>query len=502
MLPELRPLRFTCRATDRSERRERCASPMANHVGACGSISHFIQGLECAWDERTAARVPLWYTCGLATSKGIDPMKQRPTSSVRASHHERIADIQATAEMLRARGLIHRTAEDARFDGRSIRLDGEHVLNFASCSYLALETDERLKRGAREAIDRYGVQFSSSRAYVSAPLYREYEELLSMMAGGAPVVVTQTTTLGHSAALPVLIGEGDAVLFDVQVHHSVQAVLPTLRAQGVPCEVVPHARLDRMATRARALARSHTRVFYLCDGVYSMHGDIVNVAELYALLDDNPQLFAYVDDSHGVGWAGARGSGVVLGHGPIHPRTLVALGLSKGLASGGAALVFPDAELADQVFTCGSTLIFSGPLQPALLGAGIEAVKFCLSEELPERQEHLVSLVAEFDRAAFELGLVDRVASPSPLRFVEIGDESEAVEVVSALKAAGYFVNVAVFPAVPRRRAGLRVMFNCHHTLSDIRELAREIARVAPGGRLRQDSVPPPSVAAKLAADV
>lgn len=429
-------------------------------------------------------------------------MKQRPTSSIRAGRSERIAYMQATAAMLRARGLIHRTAEDQRFDGRTLYLDGEHVLNFASCSYLALETDERLKRGACDAIERYGVHFYSSRAYVSAPLYRQYEALLSQMAGGAPVVVTQTTTLGHTAALPVLIGERDAVLFDLQVHNSVQAVLPTLRALGVSCEVVPHARLDRMATRARELARTHERVFFLCDGVYSMHGDIVNGALLHELLDDNPQLWAYVDDSHGVGWAGTHGTGVVLGQRPIHPRMVVALGLAKGFASGGAAFVFPNVELADQVFTCGSTLIFSGPLQPALLGAGIEAAKICLSDELPERQEHLVSLVAELDRACFELGLVERVVSPSPIRFIEIGDEADALEVGSALKAAGYFVNVAVFPAVPRRRAGLRIMVNCHHTLADVRELGLEIARVAPGGRLRHDSVPPPGVAAKLVADV
>jgi 7-keto-8-aminopelargonate synthetase-like enzyme len=423
-----------------------------------------------------------------------------PSPSIRASRTERIAFMQKTAAALRSRGLIHQTAEDRRFDGRTLCLDGEHVVNFASCSYLGLENDERLKRGACDAVERYGVHFYSSRAYVSAPLYKEYESLLSQMVGGAPAVVTQTTSLGHIAALPVLVSERDAVLFDLQVHNSVQAVLPTLRAMGVPCEVAPHGKLDRVAARAATLSREHERVFYLCDGVYSMHGDIVDTAGLYDILDENPSLFAYVDDSHGVGWAGKNGSGVVVGQRPIHQNMVVALGLAKGFAGAGAAFVFPNADLADRVFTCGSTLIFSGPLQPALLGAGIEAAKVCLSAELGDRQEQLVSLVAAFDEFAFEQGLLDRVAPTSPIRFIEIGDESEAIEVGAALKAAGYFVNVAVFPAVPRRRAGLRIMLNCHHTLHDVRELVREIARVAPGRQLRRDSVPalaapvPPSV--------
>jgi 7-keto-8-aminopelargonate synthetase-like enzyme len=420
-------------------------------------------------------------------------MTDRLSSSIRAGHHERIAFMQATAAELRAHGLIHQTAGDLRFDGRTLCLEGEQVLNFASCSYLGIETDERLKRGACDAIERYGVHFYSSRAYVSAPLYREYEVLLSQMVGGSPVVVTQTTSLGHIAALPVLVGENDAVLFDLQVHNSVQAVLPTLRAMGVPCEVVPHGRLHRAADRARALAKKHDRVFYLCDGVYSMHGDPIDTPELYRVLDDNPQLVAYVDDSHGVGWAGARGAGVVIGDRPIHRQMIAALGLAKGFAGAGAAFVFPDQELADRVFTCGSTLIFSGPLQPALLGAGIEAARFCLSPELAPRQQRLQSLIAAFDEMASENRLLERLPPASPIRWIELGDEADAMAVGSALKAAGYFVNVAVFPAVPRRRAGLRIMLNCHHSLEDVRDLVREIARVAPERRVRRDSMRVPT---------
>ena len=414
-------------------------------------------------------------------------------SSIRAGHSERIATMQATAALLRSQGLIHQTAQDTSFDGRTLRLDGETVLNFASCSYLGIETDERLKRGACDAVERYGVHFYSSRAYVSAPLYAEYEELLSRMAGGAPVVVTQTTSLGHLAALPVLVGERDAVLFDLQVHNSVQAVIPTLRAIGATCEVVPHGRLQRAAQRARELAKTHDRVFYLCDGVYSMHGDLLDAAALYSMLDDNPQLVAYVDDSHGVGWSGRHGTGVVIGARPIHPRMILALGLAKGFAGAGAAFVFPDRELADRVFTCGSTLIFSGPLQPALLGAGIEAAKICLSAELDQRQGHLLALIEVFDAMAREQALVDAVLEPSPIRFIEIGDETEAMEVGAALKAAGFFVNVAVLPAVPRRRAGLRILLNGHQSADDVHALVTEIARIAPAGIVRRDSVRAPT---------
>ncbi|HYJ10346.1 MAG TPA: hypothetical protein VEX18_15085, partial [Polyangiaceae bacterium] len=44
------------------------------------------------------------------------------------------------------------------------------------------------------------------------------------------------------------------------------------------------------------------------------------------------------------------------------------------------------------------------------------------------------------------------------------------------LRGAGYFVNVAVFPAVPRGRAGVRLMLNTHQTERDILDLVRSLA--------------------------
>lgn len=107
------------------------------------------------------------------------------------------------------RGLLLQTAEDEVLDGRTVTIEGRSLVNFGSCSYLGLEMDPRLREGVVDAVMRYGTQFSSSRTYLSAPLYREVEEILAELFGG-PVVMTSSTTLGHIAALPVLISQHDA----------------------------------------------------------------------------------------------------------------------------------------------------------------------------------------------------------------------------------------------------------------------------------------------------
>ena len=188
-----------------------------------------------------------------------------------------------------SRGLIHLTAEDDQLGGRLLTLRGRRQVNFGSCSYVGLETDLRLKNAACDAVARYGVQFASSRAYVSCPPYAELERLLAAMFG-APLVVAQTTTLAHFAALPILVGREDAVICDQLVHNSVQAVMPTLQAAGTTCRFVRHSRIDRLDELVSKLAARHRRVWYLADGVYSMHGDPAPHAALRELVSRHEQL--------------------------------------------------------------------------------------------------------------------------------------------------------------------------------------------------------------------
>ena len=390
---------------------------------------------------------------------------------------ERIRHIESTVALLKKAGLAHRVAEDSRLNGREITLGGERLVNFGSCSYLGLETDERLKSAACAAVERYGVVFSSSRAYVSVPLYAEFEGLLSEFVGRHPVVVAPNTSLAHQAALPILVRDRDAVCFDVMVHSSVQAALPALIQRGIHCEPIPHNRIDLLERRARRLALTHERVHYLCDGVYSMHGDLVKLDELYDLLDQLHYLHAYVDDAHGVGWAGRHGSGIVLGERGLHERAVVALGLAKSFATSGAVLALPSAELARRIFTCGGPLIFSGPLQPAQLGAGIASALIHLSPEIGVLQDQLRARVALFDEQAAALGVEAVTQNRSPIRFIEVGSDEAAVALAKRLHGDGYFVNVSTFPAVARGRAGVRLMLTCQQTSEDVIGLVQSLAR-------------------------
>jgi 7-keto-8-aminopelargonate synthetase-like enzyme len=388
---------------------------------------------------------------------------------------EKLTVLRDALQSLAAQGLIHLTSQDAEMDGRHITIKGRKMRHFGSCSYLGLETDDRLKEGACSAIQRFGVQFASSRAYLQCSLYSDLEELLERIFG-AHVVVAQTTSLAQFAVLPTLIGERDAVLFDQFVHNSAKAVAPTLREAKTVCSIVPHNDLAELERRVVELGSRHRRVWYVADGVYSMRGNCAPMDGLRDMLARHEHLHLYIDDSHGMTWTGVHGSGFAMAARPMHPRMVVVLSLAKAFSASGAAMVFPDAETAKLVRTCGSTMIFSGPLQPALLGAAIASAKIHLSNEMVTRQLDLLERISLFNSLARELELPIAASESTPVRFVKIGAEAHAIEVTNRLMDRGFFTNVATFPAVGRGEAGIRVALTLHQTLDDIREIVAAIS--------------------------
>jgi len=378
-------------------------------------------------------------------------------------------------------GVAHHAAEDWRLDGRTIQVEGNKVVNFSSCSYLGLELDTRLIAGAAEAAGRYGTQFSSSRVYLSAPAYRELEETLGRLFGGE-AIVAPSTTLGHLSALPVLVGPRDAVLLDHHVHNSVQMATGWLRHAGSHVELIRHHDLERLEERTHELAREHDEVWFLVDGVCSMFGDLAPMAGLRELLARHDALRLYVDDAHGMSWCGPNGRGYALSEAPLHPQMVLVTSLNKAFGAAGGVIVLPDAERRRRVRTCGSALLFSGPIQPPMLGAALASARIHLSPEIDSLQTKLRERALQCHTWLKAADLITPADPRAPIQYVEVGLPREAQHVVRGMIDDGYFPSIAQFPAVPVKRSGVRFGLNLHQREDDVRgmieSLTHQLARL------------------------
>ena len=147
-------------------------------------------------------------------------------------------------------GLVHNFTSDETLSGSQITVNEKELINFGSCSYLGLEYHPALKAGAMQALEQYGTQFSSSRAYLSLGLYQELEANLERIFE-QPAIVTASTTLGHMATLPVIVEPGDAVILDLQVHASVQLSAQVLKANNIPISIIPHNSMEALENKLK-----------------------------------------------------------------------------------------------------------------------------------------------------------------------------------------------------------------------------------------------------------
>ncbi len=370
--------------------------------------------------------------------------------------------------------ILHLTTDDYYADGRTLNIGGRKLVNFASYSYMGLETDNRLKQGGIAAFERYGTQFGTTRAYASNFLYGELESLMSEIFS-KPTLVAPSTTLAHQAAIPVLVRDDDAVILDQFVHASVQVTVKMVKAKGIPVELLRHNDLAKLEERIKELSQKHRRIWYMLDGVYSMYGDLAPLKELYALMDKYEQFYCYIDDTHGMSWIGKNGSGYALSQINYHPQMILVTCMNKAFASGGGAIVLPDQETKRRIRTCGDTLIFSGSVPPPMLGVGVACAKIHLTNEIYSMQDELQTRTNYCNYLLKKNNLPVVANNNAPIFFVGMSLPRVGHNMVKRLMDDGFYISIGQFPAVSMKCAGLRMCVTRHQTTNDIEQIIEAI---------------------------
>ncbi len=374
------------------------------------------------------------------------------------------------------KGIGQLYTEDQFYDKTNITFSGKSHVNFGSYSYLGFQHDQRLKEAAIDAIERFGIQYPSSRSYVSSTPYRELEYLLGEIFQH-PVILATTTTLAHVAVMPIVVKEGDVIIMDQQVHSSVQFMISHLQLQGIPFHLVRHNHLENLEKQIQSLSEKHNRIWYMVDGVYSMYGDTAPIKELHILLKKYKKFNLYIDDAHGMSWCGSKGSGFALDQSPFHERMVLVTSLNKAFASGGAVVVIPDPELSNIARTCGGPFIFAGQLQMSALGAGIACAKIHLSDEIYELQANLKSKIGfcEALLRKHNLPFIER-AFATPIFFIGVGLPRLGYTLVKKMIRSGHFLNLAIFPAVSTSCTGIRFTITRNHSFTQIETMVEALA--------------------------
>ena len=410
----------------------------------------------------------------------------------KARRHERLEQLRAARE----HDLMPYFRVVEAEPGPVALMEGRERITLGSNNYLGLTGDARVKAAAREALEHYGTGLTGSRFMNgTTPLHLELERELADWMGSEDALVFTTGYLANVGAIGTLLDPGDTVVCDSGDHASILDAVSLSRARVRPFR---HNRLDKLESMLSRAESDGGGVLVVVDGLFSMEGDLSPLPDVTALCREHGARLM-VDEAHAVGVLGARGAGACELLDCEDEADLRMGTFSKSLASCGGFIAGPH-DVIDFLRVQSRAFMFTAAAVPAATGAALGALRIIRSDEGAEMRAKVLDnarylheglgalrIIRSDEGAEMRARVLDNarylhdglaqlgygVMEPNhlpdgsdlitPIVPVLVGDDWKAVMLWKALYEAGVYVNVALYPAVPRGGALLRTSVMATH---------------------------------------
>ena len=375
--------------------------------------------------------------------------------------------IRDALQRLRAQHLYRTRRVLESPQGVEVRVDGENLLSFCSNDYLGLANDARVIAALRAGAERYGAGSGASHLVTGHSIpHHVLEEELAAFVGAERALLFSTGYMANLGVATALL-DRHATVFEDKLNHA--SLIDAARLSGAQVQRYAHADLARLEA---LLGTAEGAGLILTDGVFSMDGDVAEVARLAALAQRHAA-WLLVDDAHGLGVLGAHGRGTLEQSGLQPESPVILLGtLGKAFGTFGA-FIAGDAALIEFLIQQARTYIYTTALPPAVAEATRASLR--IVQEEGWRRTLLNARIAQFRAGAAQLGL-KLLESTTPIQPVILGEAQAAVAASDALRARGILVAAIRPPTVPAGSARLRITFSAQHSAQQVERLLEALA--------------------------
>jgi glycine C-acetyltransferase len=344
-------------------------------------------------------------------------------------------------------------------------------------NYLGLADHPEVIAAAHAALDTWGYGMASVRFICGTQQpHKELERALSQFLGTDDTLLYSSCFDANGGLFETLLGEEDAVISDELNHASIIDGVRLCKAQRF------RYRNNDMSDLEAKLQESRDARFRLIatDGVFSMDGIVANLPGICGLADQFNAL-VMVDDSHAVGFMGARGRGTHEHHHVMDRVDIITGTLGKALGGGSGGYTSGRAPIIEMLRQRSRPYLFSNSLPPPIVGASLKALELLTtSTDLRDRlMENARVFRAGMTSAGFNI-----VPGEHPIVPIMLGEASVAVQMAERLLEKGVYVIGFSYPVVPLGKARIRVQVSAAHTREDLefaigafREVKEEMGR-------------------------
>jgi len=371
-------------------------------------------------------------------------------------------EISGELDEIRSAGLFKAERVIVTPQGSSIRVaDGAEVLNLCANNYLGLADDPRIVAAAKEALDRWGYGLASVRFICGTQdVHKQLEERISAFLGTEDTILYSSCFDANGGLFETLLGDQDAVISDELNHASIIDGIRLSKARRLRYRNRDMADLEGQL-KSSADAR---RRLIATDGVFSMDGYVAPLGEICDLAE-RYQAMVMVDDSHAVGFVGARGRGTPELHGVTDRVDIVTGTLGKALGGASGGYTSGRREIVDLLRQRSRPYLFSNSVAPAVVGASLKVLD--LLETSDDPRARLRDNTAWFRQQMTSQGF-DVLPGDHPIVPVMIGDAARATQMADRLLGKGVYVIGFSYPVVPVGKARIRTQVSAAHSREDL----------------------------------
>ncbi len=358
-----------------------------------------------------------------------------------------------------------------------VMIGGKSLLNFSSNDYLGLANHPALTKAAMQAVEKFGAGSGASRLICgSLAPHHELEDALATFKGTEAALSFSTGCAAALGTITALVGKDDIIVIDKLVHAS---IVDAARLSGAKLRVFAHNDLNDLEKILRwADARTQNskletrnlkpRTLIITESVFSMDGDLAPLREIVTL-KEKYGAWLMLDEAHATGLFGEKRRGLAEEFGVADHIEIQMGTLGKAVGAAGGYICGPRV-LTDFLVNRARSFIFSTAPVPASAAAARAGLELIQSAEGESRRQAVWQRVDQLKNRLIEGGWKLPVVRSAILPLI-IGDETKAVEIATALRAADIFIPAIRYPTVARGEARLRLTVTAAHTAADIAQL-------------------------------
>jgi glycine C-acetyltransferase len=228
--------------------------------------------------------------------------------------------------------------------GPRMKFRGREVLNWNSCDYLGLASNEEILKFDQESVLKYGLAYPIGNRIMSGhtAIHEKLESLLAELTGKADAFVLNYGYQGFLSIIDSLCGRNDVIVYDSQVHASMVDGIRLHLGKHFVYQHNDMESLEKQLNKAStAVEETQGGVLVITHGIFGTVGEYAKLDKIVKLKKKYP-FRILVNDADGFGIEGKTGAGTGE-HFDINKDIDLYLGsFSKAMASLGAFVAGPE----------------------------------------------------------------------------------------------------------------------------------------------------------------